>query len=222
MDSNNPKFNILGAQYSLPLLDVGSKTKEMILVEGTVLFAKKGFAAVSMRDLADAIGIKPASLYNHFDSKEALWEAVLEQAYGLYRLYFKQLGESIEKAGSFEEVLDLIFQEPRRWANDFTCYAFSLVQTEQFRDERAGRIFNETFLEFSIDFIRRHFQNCVDRGQAPPFDTHTAATTIMHTILVGINIKVQEMLGRPLPYDHHQMVVDLQRFILWSVEARRA
>lgn len=223
MDSDfkkNPKFNILGAQYPLPLTEAGSKTKEQILVEGTILFAKKGYAAVSMRDLAEAIGIKPASLYNHFESKEALWEAVLEQAYDLYTLYFRQLGEAIDRAGSFQEVLELIFLEPKKWANDFTCYAFSVVQSEQFRDERASRIFNEIFLKFSIDFIRDRFDRCVERGLAPKFDTHTIAAAIMHSVLIGINIKVHELMDRPLPYDHYQMMGDLQQVILWSLGLR--
>jgi len=220
MDSDvrkNPKFNILGAQYPLPLTEAGSKTKEQILVEGTVLFAKKGYAAVSMRDLADAIGIKPASLYNHFESKEALWEAVLEQAYDLYTLYFRQLGEAIDQADTFQEVLELIFLEPKKWANEFTCYAFSVVQSEQFRDERASRIFNETFLNFSIDFISARFDRCVELGLAPKFDTRTIAAIIMHSVLVGINIKVHELMGRPLPYDHYRMMGELQQFILWSL-----
>lgn len=220
MDSDsrkNPRFNILGAQYPLPLIEAGSKTKEQILVEGTVLFAKKGYAAVSMRDLAEAIGIKPASLYNHFDSKEALWEAVLEQAFDLYTLYFRQLGEAIDQAETFQDVLELIFLEPKQWANEFTCYAFSVVQSEQFRDERASRIFNETFLSFSINFISDRFNRCIERGLAPKFDTGTIAAIIMHSVLIGINIKVHELMGRPLPYDHYQMMGDLQQFILWSL-----
>lgn len=222
MDSDskkNQKFKILGSQYPVPLTEAGSKTKEQILVEGTILFAKRGYAAVSMRDLAEAIGIKPASLYNHFESKEALWEAVLEQALDLYMLYFKQLGEAIDRAHTFEDVLELIFVEPKQWANEFTCYAFSLVQTEQFRDERAGRIFTDIFLNYSINFISDHFARCITNGLVPKFDTYAVASTFQHSIMIGINIHVHELLGRPLPYNHYKMVADLQQFILWAVQA---
>lgn len=214
----NSKYNILGAQYPLPLTEIGSKTKEQILVEGTVLFAKKGYAAVSMRDLAEVIGIKPASLYNHFESKEALWDAVLDQAYDLYILYYRQLGKAIDRAGSFEEVLELLFLEPKKWANEFTCYAFSVVQSEQFRDERAGHIFTNTFLKFSIDFMIGYFDRCIASGLVRKFDSHTVAATIQHTILTGIKIHVHKLLGRPLPYDHYKIISDLQNFILWAIK----
>ncbi len=49
-------FDILGEQFALPLLDVGNKTKEHILMEATVLFAKYGYVAGSMRELADVFG----------------------------------------------------------------------------------------------------------------------------------------------------------------------
>lgn len=221
-DTKAPTFEILGAEYSLPLNEAGSKTKEQILIEGTILFAKKGYAAVSMRDLAEAAGIKPASLYNHFDSKDALWEAVLDQAYELYRLYFKKLGQAMDQASTFDNALELLFREPKTWSNNFTCYAFSVVQSEQFRDERAGRIFSETFLEYSINFISERLDSFIKQGLAPKFNTRTVAATLMHSILIGINLKVHELLGRPLPYDHYKMIADLQEFILWAVQNGRS
>ena len=41
------------------------------------LFSEKGFTATSMRDIADAVGIKAASLYNHFAGKQELFDALI-------------------------------------------------------------------------------------------------------------------------------------------------
>jgi len=221
IETKSSKIEILGAEYVLPINEVGSKTKEQILIEGTILFAKKGYAAVSMRDLAEATGIKPASLYNHFDSKDALWEAVLDQAEELYLLYFQQLSQAMDRIDTFDEALEVLFLEPKKWANNFTCYAFSLVQSEQFRDERAGRIFSETFLKDSINFISERLDRFIEQGLAPKFNTHIVAATLMHSIMIGINLKVHELLGRPLPYDQYKIIADLQEFILWAVQNRR-
>ncbi|HEX3012658.1 MAG TPA: helix-turn-helix domain-containing protein, partial [Methanobacterium sp.] len=41
-------------------------TKEKIFDSAIELFAKKGFDATSMREIAEAVGIKKASLYSHY------------------------------------------------------------------------------------------------------------------------------------------------------------
>jgi AcrR family transcriptional regulator len=39
------------------------------------MFSRRGYDATSIRDIADAVGIRGASMYNHFPSKESiLWE----------------------------------------------------------------------------------------------------------------------------------------------------
>jgi AcrR family transcriptional regulator len=55
--------------------------KEEIIVMASCLFKEKGYNAVTMRDIAMAVGIKAASLYNHIDSKqEILATLILEVA----------------------------------------------------------------------------------------------------------------------------------------------
>ena len=49
-----------------------STKKSQILQAATTLFRKSGYAATSMQDIANVIGIKPASLYNHISSKQEI------------------------------------------------------------------------------------------------------------------------------------------------------
>ena len=50
--------------------------KELILRKAAAMFREKGFAATSMRDLAESVGIEAASLYNHIRSKNEILEAI--------------------------------------------------------------------------------------------------------------------------------------------------
>src|SRR5688572_21044560 len=50
--------------------------KELILQKAAAMFRQKGFAATSMRDLAETVGIEAASLYNHIRSKNEILEAI--------------------------------------------------------------------------------------------------------------------------------------------------
>jgi AcrR family transcriptional regulator len=54
-------------------------TRDRILDVAEALFAERGFAGTSMRDLATNAGLTAASLYNHFAGKEALYTAVLQR-----------------------------------------------------------------------------------------------------------------------------------------------
>jgi AcrR family transcriptional regulator len=54
-------------------------TRDRILTEAERLFAARGFAGTSLRQVADAVGVTPPNLYNHFRSKRALYESVLDR-----------------------------------------------------------------------------------------------------------------------------------------------
>ena len=208
-------YTIFGEVVDLPLsFEDTSKTKDKIVLESTVLFALRGFQAVSIRDIATQIGVKPSSLYNHFPSKEALFDAVVKHAEDMYLLYFDRLNNEMSKAESFSEALDTVFVEPMKMDNKFTCFAFSLVQTEQFRDRRSAMVYTNTFLEYSINFFRDWFDKFIERGWAKPFDTRTAASVIMNSVLVGINLRVHEIVNHHEPYSFAEMFSDLKQFIM--------
>ena len=54
-------------------------TKQRILEKSLELFSTKGYDAVSVGEIAKAVGIKAPSLYNHFPSKQAIFDAILEK-----------------------------------------------------------------------------------------------------------------------------------------------
>ena len=55
-----------------------SATADEIREAALEQFARDGYSSTSMRDIASRVGIKAASLYNHFGSKEAiLWDLTL-------------------------------------------------------------------------------------------------------------------------------------------------
>ncbi len=51
--------------------------KEEIINAASILFKEKGYSAVTMRDLAKAMGIKAASLYNHIQSKQEILATII-------------------------------------------------------------------------------------------------------------------------------------------------
>jgi AcrR family transcriptional regulator len=57
---------------------IGEVTASRVRLAALELFAKEGYAAVSMRAIASKIGIQASALYNHFPNKQALLVDLLE------------------------------------------------------------------------------------------------------------------------------------------------
>jgi AcrR family transcriptional regulator len=55
----------------------GEATQARIVDVAYALFLRQGYHGTSMRQIADAAGITMGGIYNHFPSKEAIWQAVL-------------------------------------------------------------------------------------------------------------------------------------------------
>ena len=60
------------------------RTKERILREALRLFSQKGYDAVSVEQIAGAVGIKAPSLYKHYKSKQDIFNAIFEETAKLY------------------------------------------------------------------------------------------------------------------------------------------
>lgn len=101
-------------------LDKKKTTKEKILEAAIDLFAQKGFDATSMREIAEAVGIKKASMYSHFNGKDEILEKII--GYPLERAF--TVGEQgvenedlIVNLGA-EGFLDLGGEVFTRWLED--------------------------------------------------------------------------------------------------------
>lgn len=56
----------------------GTTARDEILDAAAELFTTRGYASTSTRAIAEAVGIRQASLYHHFPNKEAILEALLD------------------------------------------------------------------------------------------------------------------------------------------------
>jgi TetR/AcrR family transcriptional regulator len=60
----------------------GAITAERILDAAEEIFSERGYAGTTLRDVAERVGLRIPSLYNHFASKDSLYAAVLERGIG--------------------------------------------------------------------------------------------------------------------------------------------
>jgi AcrR family transcriptional regulator len=97
-------------------------TKRQILEAARAAFDQGGMEAVSLRDIARAVGITPMAIYRHYANKQALIDALVLDALGEWsaraqavprdspRLWFERMGEAF---------LDFALETPRRFEAAF-------------------------------------------------------------------------------------------------------
>lgn len=69
----------MAPKASPPARSASGSRRRQILEVGTELFAEHGYHGTSIRDIAEACQLQPASLYSHFHNKEEVLQAVLEE-----------------------------------------------------------------------------------------------------------------------------------------------
>ena len=82
---------------------VGGSSREKILDVAEALFARRGYAGVGLREVAELVGLGKSSLFHHFRSKTQLYLAVLERVLGRIEL---RLRVALESEGGPAERLD--------------------------------------------------------------------------------------------------------------------
>ena len=55
----------------------GCVTRSLLLDTAHLLFVNQGYAATSMRQIAESAGLALGGIYNHFPSKEAVFQTIL-------------------------------------------------------------------------------------------------------------------------------------------------
>ena len=83
-----------------------SSKREIIIVQAAKLFKEKGYKAASMRELASALGVEAASLYNHIESKNDLLNAICMNVANRYTSHINSIeSEQSTVINKFEKLL---------------------------------------------------------------------------------------------------------------------
>jgi AcrR family transcriptional regulator len=98
-------------------------TQQRIVAAARQLFESEGAAAVSMRRVADAVGITPMAIYRHFANREALLKHISDQAFAAVAQQWLQQAAHPDLMHnllhSMENYLDYALQQPHLFDYSF-------------------------------------------------------------------------------------------------------
>jgi AcrR family transcriptional regulator len=117
--------------------------KGRIVAAALELFAQSGYDGVSVRDIAKAVGIKDASIYSHFASKEEILETIVER----FRASF--VGSNPDVA-DFDKIFSVCTPRvfltkgfdlfKRRLQDPPTAWSYLVLMREKFSGGRAAEV----------------------------------------------------------------------------------
>jgi len=124
-----------------------NSTKSRILDEALVVFAENGYRGTNLRDLAARLGLSKSALYKHYESKEAIWNALLDRMEAYYGERFGSAEHMPEVPKSGEELLAFSMKRIAFTVQDErVILTRKLLLTEQFHDERVCKLATKHFL----------------------------------------------------------------------------
>lgn len=154
----------------------GMTTKERIVDEALTLFAAKGFRGTTVKDIADAVGIKDASLYKHFKSKKEILNTIVEEAYVHMGNMSDSLGipsggGSLEDAAEFfrginRETIITLGKEVFKFylTDDYMSRFWKLANLEQYNNRDFYELYRRLFTEEGIEYQKNLFAEMIRMG----------------------------------------------------------
>lgn len=160
-------------------------TKERILYEALTLFSSYGYEAVTIREIARAVGIKESSLYNHFKNKRDILDTIITETFQRYEKTLE--GLKVPKTGdpnisslydsfsdeAFEALCTNIFLFYLK--DDYISKLRRLLTIEQYGNDELGEIFRTTFMENILNNQAKVLQQFIDDGRFIQGDAYIMA-----------------------------------------------
>ena len=149
-------------------------TKQEILEAALELFSVQGFEATSISQIASAVGIRKASLYSHFESKQAILDAlvrdVLDQ-YAAHSIFARPDGDP-EDALTPESTERVILEQLRYILHDpHISRARKMLVVEQFRNPELAQLQTRQnytdVLTYFTSLVERLIRSDVLAGEDP-------------------------------------------------------
>lgn len=149
-------------------------TKEKILDEALTLFSEKGYANVFVGDIADRVGIKAPSLYKHYKSKRAIFDAIIDEMNRRFEEQAKTMQingtDAAADAGIYKSLSeDRLLMLGREFFlyylhDDYNKKFRKMLTLEQFHDTDLAKVYSKLYVDDPLSYQGMLFGFMVTAG----------------------------------------------------------
>lgn len=178
-------------------MEAGMTTKEKIVYESLKLFSQKGYTGVSMREIASAVGIKGASIYNHFKGKQDIFQAIFSEMTKLYEQASTAMNVPADDGAQTAQMyVDMNIEQLTAMAeglfsfftqNEFAVLFRRLLVSEQGKSMYALKCLKDYYIEAPVTFQSNIFRGMQQNGCFTGFDSQIMALHFYSPIYFILN-----------------------------------
>ena len=142
------------------------------------MFREKGFAATSMRDLAESVGIEAASLYNHIRSKNEMLEAICFEVANRFNMNMDAIEPANQSA--IQKIETLLRFHIRQMVDHFEEVTVSDREWKHLDEPYLSNFHNQrrTYRKRFAAII----EDGIKKGEIKKIDASTAVLIMMHAV----------------------------------------
>ena len=175
-----------------------SDTRENILLTALHLFAKNGYEAVSVNDIASEIGITKGALYKHYRNKRDIFDRIVERMYQLDAQRSREYDVPKEKLEndpgayenvSLESIRNFTLSQFEFWTEDGFASDFRRMLTlEQYRSAEMAELYSGRLTAGPVSYMEDIFREMIKEGLLRESDPRQLALEFYAPFHLLVNI----------------------------------
>ena len=173
-------------------------TKRKILACALELFSERGYDAVSVGEIAAAVGIRAPSLYNHFSGKQAIFDAIVSDVAAHYARDTDRIHIHVEDAGRDTPEFAAMTEDGlcasvcalfRYSLHDEIVRRFRRMMTiEQFRSPDLAALYSGRYADRIVAYHTQMFRSFIARGILRAEDPEALALLYVAPVITLLGI----------------------------------
>ena len=173
-------------------------TKEKILMTALHLFARDGYEAVSVRTIAEELGITKGALYRHYKNKRDIFDSIVERmirideerahAHQMPAEKYDTMPDAYENA-TVENIQKYTIEQFKFWTEDeFASHFRKMLTLEQYRSTEMAELYSQCIVAGPVAYMEDLFRELVKKGVLKKEDPRQLAIEFYAPFFLLVNM----------------------------------
>ena len=151
-----------------------SDTKEKILLTALQLFARDGYEAVSVRNIAEELGMTKGALYRHYKNKRDIFDSIVDRMIQIdaqrakeYEMPIEQYDEGSDsyENTSWDSIEKYTIEQLKFWTEDNFALLFRrMLILEQYRNAEIAELYSQCIVAGPVSYMEDLFRELIKKG----------------------------------------------------------